>query len=207
MREAIHEITHGRKIIILLGLIILAAILAFLLKDIVQITVIPVLFYIIWLLRIVYESLPQGFWWVALLLVLLVIAVKSLIRKSDASGTLNSKSSLNKSRLELWIKWLEQADQGGYFKWYLAHKLSLLTLTVLSSQERYSNDQLDIIIRQGLSNLPDNLQEYMLIGLDNRMSFNFSAKNPVPFFSQPTVKLTLQPEEIIEFLEDQLEID
>lgn len=205
MIETLRELTHGRKILILVWFFILASILAFFLRDIVGRLILPIFLYATWLIRIVYETLPQAFWWIIVLFVLVIIAVKSLIRPTNPNNTLNLKSSQRQSRLELWLKWLEQADQGGYFGWYLAHELSLLTLDVLSSQERYSSDQLDRLIRAGLSNLPSELQNYIQTGLDHRMSFHFSSREPFSFFRGSSNKLKLQPEEIAEFLERRLE--
>ena len=201
MNKIFKDLVNNQRHFLFIGFIIIAAILALLLRDLVRLVLVPPVLYVYWVARIIYGTLPQLFWWGALMLGLLFIAARSLAFRSNDTKSTESAHRARESRLELWANWIDQTNNGGYFRWYLAHELGRLYLSVLASRERLTKDQALTQLVNKKTDLPPEVQAYLETGLDARQSFTFGdLKGRLPFRSK-SPPLDLEPEEIIKLLE------
>jgi hypothetical protein len=205
MSKIFKDLVNNQRHYLFIGFIIIAAVLALFLRDLVRLILVPPVLYVYWVVRIIYGTLPQLFWWGALMLGLLLIAARSLTFRSNDTKSTDPAHRARESRLEMWTKWLDQTRKGGYFRWYLAHELGRLYLSVLASRERLTNDQALTRLVNKKTGLPPDVQAYVETGLDARQSFTFGdLGGRLPFRSKSS-PLDLEPEEIIEILESKLD--
>lgn len=193
------------KIILLVAGISAAAILVFFFRDIVQVLIINPFLYAFYWVRIIYKTLPQIWWWSILLVILFFISLRSLTRRKTSSSNETEQSNIRKSPLEKWDERFNKAERGGYFKWFLAHEISLLALNLIADQERIPTEEANQYFTEGKFNLPPDIYEYMKTGLDARISFQFTNMEKRLYFFGSRSVLNIKPEEMIEFLEDRLE--
>lgn len=205
MNKIFKDLGNIRRHYLFIGFIIIAAVLALLLRDLVRSILVPPVLYAFWMARIVYQTLPQLFWWGLVMLILLLIAARSLTLRSNSTKSTESAHRTRESRLDMWTKWIDQTRKGGYFRWYLAHELGRLYLSVLASRERLTNDQALTRLVNKKTGLPPDVQAYVETGLDARQSFTFGdLGGKLPFRSKSS-PLDLELEEIIEILESKLD--
>ena len=158
-------------------------------------------------IRIAYETLPQLLWWILLLLILLIIAVRSLFQRKNHSEENSQENRIPPSRLESWINTIEKSDRGGYFVWNLAHEISLLTITVYIDQDRLDQYTIATKIKTNQYDLTPEIQEYLLAGLDAQESFRSNQSVISTFFAGQKSALELDPEILINYLEEILDIE
>ncbi len=192
------------RVLIVLA-VIAAGMLAILLQDVVQSLILTPIQYISWWIQIIYETLPQIFWWGVLIVFLLIIAVRSLTSVRLSRSRTIEKDRLGKSCLEVWTENIEKAEKGGYFKWYLAHKISMLTLDILADQERMTKDEAAAYLQGGKFNLPIDVRDYIKTGLDARISFQISELEKRFFILERKSPIKLTPEEMVEYIEQKLD--
>ena len=205
MNRMLTDLVNSRKRTLIIGSIVVAAGLAFIMRDIVRSFILPPILYIIWILRIVHGTLPQIFWWGLFLFLLLIIAARSLTRRADPKLQNDIKNVERESRLEKWTRWIEQTKKVGYFRWFLAHELSILTIDVLTSQDRLTTEQVLSRLMQNKYDLPPDMLEYIQNGLDVRKSFTQGEFEKRLFVFKKSSPLDIDPETIIEFLEREID--
>ena len=131
----IMQALQRRRWLILGGVLIIAGILAFPLRQtIYQMVVIPVAF-IVWRLDLVYRSFSQGIWWLAIIFLVLVMLVFSLMPRPKLR--LGSPAQLPPSmgQVEALAARLRKAEHGIYFKWLIANRLGKLAYQMLLQRE------------------------------------------------------------------------
>jgi len=186
-----------------IGVIVIAALLAFPLREAVhQLIVIP-LAYLLWLLDLLYLSLDQGFWWIGVVLVVLFILGKSIfpelkpfkrtvILPRPSSGPVQSlTSSMNKSQ------------SGVYFKWLVANRLGKLAYQILLQRENGKPRSVFApLVGEGWEARPG-LQQYLEKGLHG--SFADFPNTGGYFVRLERTPLDHDVTEVIEFLESQID--
>lgn len=190
-----------RRSLALTGIVIIALLLAFPLRDAVYEMVIVPAAYALWLLGLLYHAVHQSVWWgVALLLVLLILA-RSLRSSGRTRERVRIKSRPVVGQVENLSHWVKRTERGIYFKWLIANRLGKVAheilLQRLGGRTRSYFDPLT-----GPDWTPDaSVQEYLEAGLKGSFAdypqrrWFFSKPVPTPF--DRDVK------EVLEFLESQ----
>lgn len=196
--------------LLFIGIILLLAIpLAVLLRDFVRDVFLVEVLRMFWGARMLYESLPQLPLWILLLVILVVIAVRSLGRRKRASQKRIEKKVENQGQVQVLARWIERTTKGEYFRWSLAQHLGGLTWEVMAHREHTTPAQLKQGMRSGRLDLPPVIQAYLqsarlpehsiMTGLISRIRGRLGIATSAPSFD-PAL------EKVVQFLEDQMEI-
>lgn len=184
----------------LIAFIVVAAFfISFLLRDEIQRNFILPLAYLWWLVTLYYRAVPQLVLWVLLVIaafasMLRLVPLKNLfrrIRKIEQKPAIGPVESV--------AQWIRKSPGGVYYKWLVANRLGRLAREML--------DQREGRIRKGFSKLngkgwnpPEDVGTYLETGLNG--SF---ADFPQPrWWAKPT-RLDVDPKQVIEYLEDEME--
>jgi hypothetical protein len=164
-----------------------------------------------WEVRALFESLPQVAVWGLLLVILFVMAARSLYRKKRSPRKKEAGEVITAGRVLLLTRRIQQTSKGDYFRWSLARYLGDLVCEVLAHQERATPEQLKRRLRAGRLDLPPTqsaeIRAYLEFGRAplSVASAGFLSRlrarrgsGAQPFASDPPL------ERIVEFLEEQL---
>lgn len=150
-------------IVILLGLP-LAFFLGWLLRDWIRELVVVPIAYFLWSLGRVFESLPQPIVWGALVLGSLLVGLRLL------AGTVTLPPSDafmpdSGGRVSEWLRWLELTRRGVYSRDGLARHIGDVAIAVLAHQQRCTQSEVRLRLREGILGLPQPLGAYMRAAL------------------------------------------
>ena len=164
------------------------------------------LWYVVWLGTLIYKSVPQGAYWILFLLVALVVAAASLVRRVRREQGVSSTELARPGRVQHLSRLVRGADQSSYVRWQLARLLGDLTREVIARQgPGAASGELEPILAEG-SDLPPELRAYLEAGLDRWPHQRSSLRGWVRRLlriSTPIGALDLDPERVVEFLEAQ----
>lgn len=123
-----------RRMLVVMGILGIAALLAFPLRDAVYEAVIIPIAYVLWVLGLIYHSVHQSVWWFIILFVVLIILSRSLLPKRRFRKKAPVRSKPLKGQVESLAIWMKKAEQGTYFKWLLANRLGKIAHQILSQR-------------------------------------------------------------------------
>lgn len=126
---------NWRRIWIILGIVVGAGLLAYLLQDVVDLLIIVPLAYFLWALKLWYLSLPQTMWWGVLIVLVLIIFGASLLPEIKPRKKLEIYQRAERGRVEALAAALAKTGKGTYFKWLVANVLGKLTYQMLVQRE------------------------------------------------------------------------
>lgn len=195
--------TPLKRSLIFIGVLILAGLLAFPLRETIYGMVVVPVAYIAWNLNLVYQSFSQGvWWWLIIILVFLMIAF-SLMPRTQLRPKGSPKSKPPQGQVESLSVWLRRAETGIYFKWLIANRLGKLAYQILLQRESgRPRSVFAPLIGMDWEPTPD-LRKYLETGLHGSFADfpntgrRLSAKQPTP--------LDLDVTQAIDFLESQVE--
>jgi len=195
-------ITPGRRWLAAIGAIVIAALLAFLLRDAVyQLIVLP-LAYVFWLLKLFYLSFDQILWWIAVVIVILLILGRSLLPELKPLKPILKPPRPSIGPVQSLAGSIQKSNKGIYFKWLVANRLGRLAYQMLVQREHGKPRSIFApLTSEGWESPPD-LQTYLEKGLHG--SFADFPNSNWNYFSPP-IKTPLDHDiaEAIEFLESQ----
>src|SRR5512138_1010405 len=117
--------------LIVAGILIIAGLLAFPLREtIYQMIVVPIAF-IAWRLHLVYRSFAQGIWWWVITFIVLLMLLSSLMPRPKLRNRIPLKSKPPLGQVESLAVSLRKAREGIYFKWLVANRLGKLAYQIL----------------------------------------------------------------------------
>lgn len=186
------------------GVVVIAALLAFPLRGIVnELIVVPVA-YIFWLLGLLYLSTHQMIWWIAILLVVLFILGKSLLPELKLPRKLVTPTRRERGKVESLAASLQKSNKGIYFKWLVANRLGKLTNEILVQRGNGKPRSVFApLTGEGLEPTPE-MQQYLEKGLHG--SFAEFPNTGNRYFAPPSkTSLDHDVAEVIEFLESRIE--
>ena len=186
--------------LVILGVLVIGALLAFPLRGLVnQLVVIP-LAYIFWLLGLLYLSLHQAFWWVAVILVVLIILGRSLLPEIKFSKKLIPLTKHERGSVEELAVAMQKSNQGIYFKWLVANRLGRLAYQILLQREHGKTRSVFAPLAGEGWESTDEVQQYLEKGLHG--SFAEFPTTRWNYFARPEkTPLDQNVAEVIEFLE------
>ena len=186
------------------GVVVIAALLAFPLRGIVnELLVVPIA-YIFWLLGLLYLSTHQVIWWIVILLVVLFILGKSLLPELKLPRKVLTSTRQERGKVESLAASLKKSNKGIYFKWLVANRLGKLTHEILLQRGNGKPRSVFApLTGEGLEPTPE-MQQYLEKGLHGSFAEFPNTNNR--YFSPPSkTSLDHDVAEVIEFLESSIE--
>ena len=187
----------------LAGVIVIATLLAFPLREAVHEAIVVPVAYLLWALGLLYHSLSQAIWWVILIVLVILILARSLAPQLRTPGKALPSSKPVLGQVQTLAVWLNKSGSGIYFKWLIANRLGKLAYQVLlqrGNEKRRS-------VFEPLTG-PDwhpsaDLQNYLQSGLQRSFA---DFPNPRKFFAPPAkTPLDLDINKAVDFLESQID--
>lgn len=119
----------------MLGVIVIAALLAFPLRAVVNQLVLVPIAYLLFLLKLLYVSLDQAVWWLAAVFGVLLILGQSLLPDLKPVKKLIPFAKHERGTVETLAVALDKSQKGIYFKWLIANRLGRLAYEILLQRE------------------------------------------------------------------------
>lgn len=107
----------------LLAILVISALLAYLLRDVVYEVVVVPLAYVWWVAGLYYSAIPQWVVWTVLLVLLALVVLWNAIPDFRSSGRKEPVRRWPEGQVEELTRWVVRARHGNYFKWQLANRL------------------------------------------------------------------------------------
>ena len=186
----------------LVAILTIAGILTILLQDYAQDFIAPILF-LLWIGRLLVESIPQAVLWGIFIIIAVLIAGRSLFKRGSIPRSTRRAEPAPLGRIESWVTLIQQADQETYYKWQLSQPLSELIVAVLAHHERLTPKQIRGKLASKSLDLPPELQAYLQASMTS-FSHLLAPRSRFRAGPQPS-PLDLNPGQIAQFLEDKLD--
>jgi hypothetical protein len=192
---------HWRTIVVIL---LAAAVLTFFLRGLMRENIVGPLMYLAWIGQLVFWSIPQAGIWAFFIFIALVIALKSLVKRQPPPSKIPTPKTDRTKRIGTWAKSIRQADEDFYYQWQLAQELQKLTVQALANLERVERSEIRRRLEQGtIADMSPEILAYLKAGV---ASFAHSADKKTRFgLGKQTSPLNLDPEQVIQYLEDKIE--
>jgi hypothetical protein len=188
--------------LILAGVLIVAGILAFPLREtIFDVVVIPAAF-ITWNLGLLYRSFSQGVWWWVIVFFVFFLLAFSLVAEPRFHHRMPIKPRPPQGPVEGLAVSIQRADKGIYFKWVVANRLGKLAYQILLQRENGRPRSVFAPLLGADWEPRKELQQYLETGLHG--SFADFPHTGNLLGSQRT-PLDLNVTEAVDFLESQVE--
>jgi hypothetical protein len=192
-----------RRSLILAGIVIIAAILAFPMRQTIYNAVVIPAAFIAWQFGLMYRSLPQIAWWWLIVVFIFLLLVYSAMPPMRPARKEVPKPQPRHGQVEDLAVWLARTKSGVYFKWLVANRLGKLAYQILVHRESgRPRTVFQPLVGEDWHPSRD-LQEYLETGLHGSFSDFSSPKYPLAV--QPKTPLDFEVRNAIEFLESQVE--
>jgi hypothetical protein len=191
----------SRRFVPLILFLLIAFVLVFVVDDFVQRVIVAPVLRAAWFVTVVVTSLPQFMFWGVFIVAALVIAAKSVGREKTFRPRSERAPASQRGPVAVWFSLLERAKTQEFSRWRLAQAIRKLTQEVRFPNESVNQHQTE---ENGSGwTLPPDIEAY------------FSA--PMPSYQRlprfwgrlrvkgTTTALDLDPEEVIEYLETELD--
>jgi hypothetical protein len=187
-----------RKRLLLIGLLLLPVILmVVVIQGFVRDVIVVPLFYAFWLARLLFESISQVLLWGSFIIVVLIIAGRSLVKRVPRPQVRAAETE-RRGRVEDWLRLIHQTNQGAFGKWRLANALEQLAVDVLAGEERLEPKEIRRRLDNGTLEIPSEIRAY----LRSRMPIASAQRH-----ARPRVQASASDhdvERVVQFLEDRL---
>jgi hypothetical protein len=192
-----------RRSLIMGAIVVIAAILAFPMRETIYNAVVIPAAFIGWQLGLMYHALPQIAWWWLIVVIIFFLLVYSTLPTLKPPVREAPKPQPRHGQVEDLSIWLGRTKKGVYFKWLVANRLGKLAYQILLHRES-GRPRTVFQPLAGEDWRPSrDLQEYLETGLHGSFS-DFSGPNH-PLAAQPKTPLDYEVRNAVEFLESQVE--
>lgn len=196
-----------RSRIIALGLaLLLAGLIALIVTGAIEDVVIVPLLFLWWGARVLYESLPQALLWGILVAIAVLLIVKSIPWISAALPA-TGQGRASSGRVTDWARYLRESGHDEHGRWRLAQRLTELAIEALAFREQCSPQEISRRLHDGTLDIDPQLRAYLRAGSlpyapAARYRHGFGRRAPAAVPSDP---LAIDPQQMIEYLEDRLQ--
>jgi hypothetical protein len=192
-----------RRLLVLIGVLVVAGLLAFPLRQMIYESVVVPAAFIVWNLDLLYRSFSQGVWWAGIFVIVLFMLLFSLIPQPKFRPHTEAKRKPSVGQVEDLATSLGKAQRGIYFKWLIANRLGKLAYQILLNRES-GRPRSVLAPLVGMDWEPrKELQTYLETGLHG--SFADYPHVNRPFGTPQKTPLDFDIVEAVEFLESQVE--
>jgi hypothetical protein len=192
-----------RRLLVLIGVLIVAGLVAFPLRQLIYESIVVPAAFIAWNLNLLYRAVSQGVWWAAIFVIVLFMLLFSLIPQPKFRRQWEAKRKPAVGQVEDLAASLGKAERGIYFKWLIANRLGKLAYQILLQRES-GRPRSVFAPLVGLDWEPrKELQTYLETGLHG--SFADYPQVNRAFGTPQKTPLDLDIAEAVEFLESQIE--
>ena len=196
---------NRRRRWLLFGILVIAALLAFPLRDAIYEAVIVPMAFLGFELGLMYRSLSQAVWWWVIVVIVLFLLLFSLLPALKPSPKKESRFKPRIGQVEELTIWLRRVKGGTYFKWLVANRLGKLAYQMLLQRESGRPRSVFAPLVGADWQPSKELQSYLEHGLHG--SFAEFPHSAAPFRAPPKTPLDYEVRQAVEFLESQLERD
>jgi hypothetical protein len=191
-----------RRVLALIGIVGVAALLAFPLRYVIYDAVVVPAAYVWWILGLIYHAVHESVWWIVVLVLVLMILFRSLLPGIKPATKVNLKTKPVIGQVEGLAAWVKQSRRGIYFKWLIANRLGKIAYQILAQRETgRQRSVLEPLIAADWDP-GDELRTYLESGLHGSFADFPYSKKPL---SQPVpTPLDHDVSEAVEFLEMQV---
>lgn len=194
--------TRLQRGLILAGVMIIAGLLAFPLRETIYETVVIPAAFIVWNLELLYRSFSQGTWWWVIVALVLFMLVFSLSPQQRFRPRPEQKPKPPQGQVEGMAIWLLKAEKGIYFKWLVANRLGKLAYQILLHRESGRPRSVFMPLLGADWEPRKELQQYLETGLHGSFA-DFPGTGRLS--AHPSTPLDLNVAEAVDFLEAQVE--
>jgi hypothetical protein len=192
-----------RRLLVLIGVLIVAGLVAFPLRQLIYESIVVPAAFIAWNLNLLYRAVSQGVWWAAIFVIVLFMLLFSLIPQPKFRRQWEAKRKPAVGQVEDLAASLGKAERGIYFKWLIANRLGKLAYQILLQRES-GRPRSVFAPLVGMDWEPrKELQTYLETGLHG--SFADYPQVNRAFGTPQKTPLDLDIAEAVEFLESQIE--
>lgn len=195
--------TVTRRLLLVLGLLIIAGLLALLLRDIVYEVIILPMAFIGWQLGLWYRSLAQSIWWLLIVVLVLFILGSSLLPQEETAQRKQTVSKPKRGQVEQLSVEIGRVQGGIYFKWLVANRLGKLAYQILLHRESGRTRSVFAPLVGTDWEPSKDLQTYLETGLHG--SFADFPNSNRPFAAPQQTPLDYKVDDAVKFLESQVE--
>jgi hypothetical protein len=197
---------NWRRLLAALGILMIATLLAFPLREVVyQLVVVPSA-YVGWLLKLLYLSVSQAIWWILVLVVVLFFIGRSLLPEIKLRGKPYAYHKVERGSVETLVSAFEKKDRGIYFKWLVANRLGKLAYQILLQREHGKPRSVFAPLTSPGWDAAPEIQEYLEKGLRGSFAEYPSRGTAWNTFATPAkTPLDQDVKKVIEFLESKTE--
>jgi hypothetical protein len=194
-------------------LLLIAAPMAWLLRNFARDILAVEFLRVIWVVGLLIRSIPQLPIWAIFIISAFIIASGSLL-KGDRPGWSPPEIPVEREgRVRTTWGWISRANEGMYSRWRLAQQLSDLTLETIAYRHQMDIPEIRRRFQAGQLGVPQTIRGYVRAGMgpmlwrtDSPFAHFLSRFFPRFRRENQLSPLSLNPELVVEFLEDQLEI-
>lgn len=192
-----------RRLLLFAAASLLVIALAWLLRDLVREAVVVPILYLWGLVRFIADVIPQMPVWAVFLVIVLLLALRSLGLKAPTLDEDRKSEEPRRGRVGFWVRRLKLASQGHYSRWRLARELGDLSVDMLAQRGRTSPDQVRQELRDGNVPAPPDVRRYLQAAVSTKSHRDFAT------FSAGANREPLGADvaRVVEFLEAQLEVE
>ena len=191
-----------RRVLILLGIAVIAGLLAFPLRSAVYNAIIVPLAYVLWVLGLWYHAVHQVIWWIVVIVFVSFVLIRSLLPGFKPVVKVPVKSKPVVGQVESLAVWVNRAERGIYFKWLIANRLGRIAHQILAHRETGKPRSVFDPLTGSDWDPNDGLQAYLESGLHGSFTDFPYANRP---FSRPQkIPLDHDVNDAVGFLESQI---
>jgi len=194
-------------LLLLLGLA-LAIVLGLALQGVARQAIVMPILYLAWITELIFRSIPGWMWWAWFLIIVSVIALRSLRGRTRNAARPRALRSPVDGPARTWAIRVHTAKQGEYFRWRLAHDLAELALQYTAYRDHRGLAKYDRGEYIETLNAPPDVLAYLQAGLKAPPWQPLDRLSRVTRFWRPIKDdspLALNPAKAVQFLEGQLE--
>jgi hypothetical protein len=196
---------NWRRALIVSGVIVTALLLAFPLRGLVYDLLVLPLAYILWVLKILYQSFDQGIWWLILIIVVLFLLAFSMLPEGKPAQKPIPYKRIERGPVETLAVSLQRVQRGIYFKWLVANRLGRLAHQILIQRAHGKPRSVFAPLTDDDWNAAPEIQRYLEKGLHG--SFAEYPNRRFGFYAPPDkTPLDQDVSEVVKFLETKVEI-
>ena len=191
---------NWRRVLIFLGVLLIAVVLAFPLREITDQLILLPLAYLLWILHLLYISVDQQVWWIGVGVMLFLILVFSLLPEIDFKPKMIRQYQVARGSVESLARTIYKTESGIYFKWLLANRLGKLAHQMLLQREHGKPRSIFSPLAGEGWNVDPAVQHYLETGLQGSFA-DFPNTHWTTFSPREKTPLDQDIQAVIEFLE------